>query len=125
MIEAAEMLAYDFGLKSARRALGVSRAAPRAKEVDYFYLYVIRYAAGLAGGKLIIATLAQRLIKETCDKQLIEPGQLAIHEDRGSSVKPRPAALSPPVLESPRPTAGPTQVMITLFPNLSSRPSNT
>jgi putative transposase len=39
------------------------------------------------------ATLALRLIKETCDKQLIEPGQLTIHADRGSSMKSRPVAL--------------------------------
>ena len=108
MIEAAEMLAYDFGLKSACRALGVSRAAPRAKEVDYFYLYVIldifsRYAVGWLVASCESETPAQRLIKEISDKQLIEPGQLAIHADRGSSVKPRPAALSPPVLESPDP----------------------
>ena len=39
------------------------------------------------------ATLAQRLIMETCDKQAIEPGQLTVHADRGSSMKSRPVAL--------------------------------
>jgi len=64
----------------------------------YFYLYVIldifsRYAVGWMVATCESATLAQRLIKETCDKQLIEPGQLTIHADRGSSMKSRPVAL--------------------------------
>jgi putative transposase len=65
---------------------------------SYFYLYVIldifsRYAVGWMVASCESATLAQRLIKETCDKQLIEPGQLTIHADRGSSMKSRPVAL--------------------------------
>jgi putative transposase len=64
----------------------------------YFYLYVIldifsRYAVGWMVARCESATLALRLIKETCDKQLIEPGQLTIHADRGSSMKSRPVAL--------------------------------
>jgi putative transposase len=64
----------------------------------YFYLYVIldifsRYAVGWMVASCESATLALRLIKETCDKQLIEPGQLTIHADRGSSMKSRPVAL--------------------------------
>ena len=65
---------------------------------SYFYLYVIldifsRYAAGWMVASCESASLAQRLIKETCDKQLIEPGQLTIHADRGSSMKSKPVAL--------------------------------
>lgn len=65
---------------------------------SYFYLYVIldifsRYAVGWMVASCEAASLAQRLIKETCDKQLIEPGQLTIHADRGSSMKSKPVAL--------------------------------
>jgi len=65
---------------------------------SYFYLYVIldifsRYAVGWMVASCESAALALRLIKETCDKQLIEPGQLTIHADRGSSMKSRPVAL--------------------------------
>jgi putative transposase len=64
----------------------------------YFYLYVIldifsRYVVGwmVAHGESSI--LAKRLIGETCEKQNIEPGQLTIHADRGSSMKSKPVAL--------------------------------
>jgi putative transposase len=54
----------------------------------YFYLYVIldifsRYVVGWLLAQQENATLAQRLIRETCAKQGIEPGQLTIHADRG------------------------------------------
>lgn len=39
------------------------------------------------------ATLAQRLIAETCAKQGIGPGQLFIHADRGTSMTSKPVAL--------------------------------
>jgi putative transposase len=32
------------------------------------------------------ADLATRFIKKTCIRQRIEPGQLAVHADRGSSM---------------------------------------
>jgi len=38
-------------------------------------------------------TLAQRLIAETYKRQAIEPKQLTIHADRGSSMKSKPVAL--------------------------------
>lgn len=64
----------------------------------YFYLYVIldifsRYVVGwmLAGRESAI--LAQRLIEETCRKQAIEPDQLTIHADRGSSMTSKPVAF--------------------------------
>src|SRR5262249_506953 len=37
--------------------------------------------------------LAKRLIDPSCRKQLIAPGQLTIHADRGSSMKSKPVAL--------------------------------
>jgi len=64
----------------------------------YFYLYVIldifsRYAIGWMVATRESAALAKRLIIETCEKQGIEPGQLTIHADRGSSMKSKPLAL--------------------------------
>jgi putative transposase len=54
----------------------------------YFYLYVVldiysRYVVGWLLAQQENATLAQRLIRETCVKQGIEPGQLTLHADRG------------------------------------------
>jgi putative transposase len=64
----------------------------------YFYLYVIldifsRYAVGWMVASRESATLAQKLIRETCQKQGITPGQLTVHADRGSSMTSRPVAL--------------------------------
>jgi putative transposase len=58
----------------------------------YFYLYVIldiysRYVVGYMVAHRESATLAQRLIRETYEKQLIPEGQLTLHADRGSSMK--------------------------------------
>ncbi len=39
------------------------------------------------------ATLAEKLIEETCKRQGIERGQLTIHADRGSSMKSKLVAL--------------------------------
>ena len=39
------------------------------------------------------AALAQRLIAESCRKQHIEPDQLTLHADRGSSMRSKPVAL--------------------------------
>lgn len=55
----------------------------------YFYLYVIidifsRYVVGWLLAEHENATLAKRLISETCKKQRIEEGQLTIHGDRGA-----------------------------------------
>lgn len=56
----------------------------------YFYLYVIldifsRYVVGWMLADAERASLATRLINETCAKQAIEPAQLTIHTDRGAS----------------------------------------
>jgi putative transposase len=55
----------------------------------YFYLYVIldifsRYVVGWMVASRETAGLAQKLIRESCKKQAIDPGQLSIHADRGS-----------------------------------------
>jgi putative transposase len=65
---------------------------------SYYYLYVIldifsRYVVGWMVASAESAGLAQRLIADTCEKQQIEPGQLTLHADRGSSMKSKPVAL--------------------------------
>jgi putative transposase len=64
----------------------------------YFYLYVIldifsRYVVGWMVADSESASLASELIAQTCAKQRIEPGQLTIHADRGSSMKSKTVAL--------------------------------
>lgn len=65
---------------------------------NYFYLYVIidifsRYVVGWMVATRESAALAKRLIKETCEKQGIEQGQLGLHADRGSSMRSKVVAL--------------------------------
>jgi putative transposase len=57
----------------------------------YFYLYVVldifsRYVVGWMIAHRESATLAKKLIEESCARQGISPGQLAIHADRGPSM---------------------------------------
>ena len=64
----------------------------------YFYLYVIldifsRYVVGWMVADGESAELATRLIGDTCAKQAIQPGELTIHADRGSSMKSKPVAF--------------------------------
>jgi len=64
----------------------------------YYYLYVIldifsRYVVGWMVAPCESAQLAKRLIEQTCHKQQIQPGQLTIHADRGSSMKSKPVAF--------------------------------
>ena len=64
----------------------------------YYYLYVImdifsRYVVGWMVAQRELGALAKRLIKETCQKQGIEPDQLIIHSDRGPSMTSKPVAL--------------------------------
>jgi putative transposase len=64
----------------------------------YFYLYVIldvfsRYVVGWMVAHRESATLAEKLIRETCARQGIVPGHLTIHADRGSSMTSKPVAL--------------------------------
>lgn len=64
----------------------------------YFYLYVIidifsRFVVGWMAAYRELSSLAKQLIEESCRKQNIEPGQLTIHADRGSSMKSKPVAF--------------------------------
>jgi len=64
---------------------------------SYYYLYVIldifsRYAVGWMLADRETATLARRLIAETCERQVVEPDKLTLHADRGSSMKSKPVA---------------------------------
>jgi putative transposase len=64
----------------------------------YYYLYVImdifsRYVVGWMVAHRELAALARTLIEETMKKQSIEPGQLLIHADRGSSMTSKPVAF--------------------------------
>jgi putative transposase len=63
----------------------------------YFYLYVImdifsRYVVGWMVAHCEQKALAKRLIEQSCLKQQIEPGQLTLHADRGSSMKSKVVA---------------------------------
>lgn len=65
---------------------------------SYFYLYVIldifsRYVVGWVVADAESKALAERFIRETCERQSIVPGQLTVHADRGSSMKSKPVAL--------------------------------
>jgi putative transposase len=64
----------------------------------YFYLYVIldvfsRYVVGWMVAHQESASLAEKLIRETCERQRITPGQLTIHADNGSSMTSKPVAF--------------------------------
>ena len=64
----------------------------------YYYLYVIldvfsRYVVGWMVALRESATLATKLIEETCEKQNVPPGQLTIHADRGSSMRSKQVAF--------------------------------
>lgn len=65
---------------------------------SYFQLYVIidifsRYVVGWMIAPRESASLARRLIMETCAKQGIKRRQLTIHADRGSSMTSKPVAF--------------------------------
>lgn len=64
----------------------------------YYHLYVIldvfsRYVVGWMVAMRESAQLAEKLIRETCARQRIEPGTLTIHADRGSSMRSKPVAF--------------------------------
>jgi putative transposase len=64
----------------------------------YFHLYVImdvfsRYVVGWLIAERESATLAEKLIHETCKRQQIAREKLTLHADRGSSMKSKPVAL--------------------------------
>ena len=64
----------------------------------YYYLYVIldvfsRYVVGWTVAYRELASIAERLIAATCQRQGIVPGQLTLHADRGSSMTSKPVAF--------------------------------
>ena len=64
----------------------------------YYYLYSIidiysRYTVGWMVATRESKELAERLLADTIAKQRIDPGQLTIHADRGSSMASRPVAF--------------------------------
>lgn len=64
----------------------------------YFYLYVIldifsRYPVGWMVATRESAQLAERLIADSIRKQRVDPGQLTLHADRGSSMASKPVAF--------------------------------
>jgi len=64
----------------------------------YYYLYTIldvfsRYVVGWMIAERESASLAQQLIRETCEKQGIQREQLTVHADRGSSMRSKTVAL--------------------------------
>ena len=64
----------------------------------YYYLYVIldvfsRFVVGWTVAYREQASIAERLIAETCRRQGIVPGRLTIHADRGSSMTSKPVAF--------------------------------
>jgi len=63
----------------------------------YYYLYVIldifsRYVVGWMVADRERATLAEKLIRQSSEKQQISPGQLVLHSDRGSAMKAKTVA---------------------------------
>ena len=63
----------------------------------YYYLYVIldvfsRYVVGWMVAEREAASLAEKLIAQTCVKQGIESDQLTLHADRGSSMRSKSVA---------------------------------
>jgi putative transposase len=64
----------------------------------WFYLYVIldiysRYVPGWMLARAERAHLAERLLADTITKQHVDPGQLTIHADRGTSMASKPVAF--------------------------------
>jgi len=64
----------------------------------YFYFYVVldvfsRYVVGWMIAECEAASLAHKLISDTCERQRIVRGQLTLHADRGSSMTSKSVAL--------------------------------
>lgn len=71
---------------------------PGPGKYTYFHLYVIldvfsRYVVGWMVAHRESEHLAERLIRRTCQKQQIQPNQLILHADRGSSMRSKTVAL--------------------------------
>jgi putative transposase len=68
-----------------------------SRKWSYYYLYVIldiysRYVVGWMVADRESAELAKRLISKACEKQNIQPNQLTLHADRGTSMKSKAVA---------------------------------
>ncbi len=64
----------------------------------YFHLYVLmdifsRYVVGWMVATRESAELAQRLVRDACEREGIVEGQLTVHSDRGPSMTSKPLAL--------------------------------
>jgi putative transposase len=64
----------------------------------YFSLYVMldvfsRYAVGWLVAPRESATLAERLMATSCERQRVLPGQLTIHADRGAAMTSKPVTF--------------------------------
>jgi len=64
----------------------------------YYYMYTIldifsRYVVGYLIAQRELASLARQLVADSCAKQGIEPDQLILHADRGSSMTSKTLAL--------------------------------
>jgi putative transposase len=75
---------------------GVTKLKGSAKWT-YYYLYVIldvfsRYVVGWMVAEREAASLAEKLIAQTCVKQGIESDQLTLHADRGPSMRSKSVA---------------------------------
>jgi putative transposase len=65
---------------------------------EYFSLYVVmdlysRYIVGWTVAPSESAELAQKLIRETCEKESVDPTQLTVHADRGAPMTAKSTAL--------------------------------
>ena len=68
------------------------------KKWTYYYLYVIldvfsRYTVGWTLQHRESASVAEKLLEQAIRQQGIEPGQLTVHADRGSSMRSKPVAF--------------------------------
>jgi putative transposase len=63
-----------------------------------FALYVVldlfsRFVVGWTLARRQLASIAEALLRETCEKHGVRPGQLTIHSDRGAPMTAKPVAM--------------------------------
>lgn len=71
---------------------------PGPRKWTSFHLYVVldiysRYVVGWMVASRESAELAQRLVRDACERHRVRPDQLTIHSDRGPSMTSKPLAL--------------------------------
>ena len=71
------------------QVLHMSRVMWSSTLLDVFSRYVVGWMVAHRES----GALAEKLIRETCTRQGIEPGALTLHADRGSSMTSKPVAL--------------------------------